>query len=95
MVALFLFFPRMAPLWGVPSDDMAGRSGLSENMRVGEVAALALDDSVALRIRFDTPGARSRPPTPCTFAAPCSASSMAATGRPTLCLTPWPCLSCA
>ncbi|MEX8194556.1 transglutaminaseTgpA domain-containing protein [Comamonas guangdongensis] len=56
MVALFLFFPRMAPLWGVPADDLAGRSGLSENMRVGEVASLALDDSVALRIRFDTPG---------------------------------------
>ena len=56
MVTLFLFFPRMAPLWGVPADDLAGRSGLSENMRVGEVASLALDDSVALRIRFDTPG---------------------------------------
>lgn len=56
MVALFLFFPRMAPLWGVPSDDLAGKSGLSENMRVGEVASLAMDDSVALRIRFDTPG---------------------------------------
>ncbi|GGH50034.1 hypothetical protein GCM10010975_02710 [Comamonas phosphati] len=52
MLALFAFFPRMAPLWGVPSDDLAGRSGLSENMRVGEVASLALDDSVALRLRF-------------------------------------------
>jgi hypothetical protein len=95
MVALFLFFPRMAPLWGVPSDDMAGRSGLSENMRVGEVAALAWTIAWPCASASILPGARSRPPTPCTFAAPCSASSMAATGRPTLCLTPWPCLSCA
>ncbi|NIF85182.1 DUF3488 domain-containing protein [Comamonas sp. Tr-654] len=70
MVALFLFFPRMAPLWGVPSDDMAGRSGLSENMRVGEVAALALDDSVALRLRFDTPGGQEPPANTLYFRGP-------------------------
>lgn len=70
MVSLFLFFPRMAPLWGVPSDDMAGRSGLSENMRVGEVAALALDDSVALRIRFDTPGGQEPPANTLYFRGP-------------------------
>src|SRR5256885_13304330 len=55
MVALFLFFPRMAPLWGVPGNDLAGRSGLSENMRVGSMASLVLDENVALRLRFDTP----------------------------------------
>ncbi|BCX52135.1 DUF3488 domain-containing protein [Comamonas sp. Z1] len=70
MVSLFLFFPRMAPLWGVPSDDMAGRSGLSENMRVGEVAALALDDSVALRIRFDTSGGQEPPANTLYFRGP-------------------------
>lgn len=70
MVALFLFFPRMAPLWGVPSDDMAGRSGLSENMRVGEVASLAMDDSVALRIRFDTPGEKEPPGNTLYFRGP-------------------------
>ena len=70
MVALFLFFPRMAPLWGVPSDDLAGRSGLSENMRVGEVASLAMDDSVALRIRFDTPGGQEPPASSLYFRGP-------------------------
>ena len=70
MVALFLFFPRMAPLWGVPSDDLAGRSGLSENMRVGEVASLAMDDSVALRIRFDTPGGKEPPASSLYFRGP-------------------------
>ncbi|MEO8542886.1 MAG: DUF3488 and transglutaminase-like domain-containing protein [Burkholderiaceae bacterium] len=53
MLVLFMLFPRLAPLWGVPSDAMAGRSGLSETMEVGALAELALDDSIAMRIRFD------------------------------------------
>ncbi|MEP6969266.1 MAG: DUF3488 and transglutaminase-like domain-containing protein, partial [Betaproteobacteria bacterium] len=53
MLVLFMLFPRLAPLWGVPSDAMAGRSGLSETMEVGAIAELALDDSIAMRIRFD------------------------------------------
>jgi protein-glutamine gamma-glutamyltransferase len=53
MAALFILFPRLAPLWGIPSDAMTGRSGLSANMQVGTIASLALDDSIALRIRFE------------------------------------------
>jgi protein-glutamine gamma-glutamyltransferase len=55
MAALFILFPRLAPLWGIPSDAMTGRSGLSANMQVGTIASLALDDSIALRIRFEGP----------------------------------------
>ena len=60
MAVLFVLFPRIAPLWGVPSDAMTGRSGLSASMRVGTMASLALDSSVAMRIRFEgaTPPAR-------------------------------------
>ena len=53
MMLLFLLFPRLAPLWGVPGDAMAGRSGLSTSMQVGTIASLALDDSVAMRIKFE------------------------------------------
>ena len=53
MLVLFLLFPRMAPLWGMPEDAMQGRSGLSGSMQVGSVASLALDSSVAMRIQFD------------------------------------------
>ena len=53
MLALFLLFPRFAPLWGTPGDAMAGRMGLSNTMRVGTIAELALDDSIAARIKFD------------------------------------------
>lgn len=53
MLALFMFFPRLAPLWGTPNDDMTGRTGLSSTMRVGTIAQLALDDGIAARVRFD------------------------------------------
>jgi transglutaminase-like putative cysteine protease len=55
MAVLFLLFPRIGPLWGIPSDAMSGRSGLSANMQVGNIASLALDDSIAMRIRFEGP----------------------------------------
>ncbi len=53
MLALFVLFPRMAPLWGTPGDAMTGRSGLSNSMRVGSVTELALDDGIAARVKFD------------------------------------------
>lgn len=53
MLALFLLFPRLAPLWSVPGDGAV--TGLSDSMQPGDVAELALDDSVALRLRFDGP----------------------------------------
>ncbi len=58
MVALFLFFPRLPPLWAIPGD--SARTGLSDRLSLGDVAELALDDSIALRLRFDgaAPAAR-------------------------------------
>ena len=58
MAVLFVLFPRFAPLWGIPGDAMSGRSGLSAQMQVGNIASLALDDSVAFRVKFEGP----RPP---------------------------------
>ena len=53
MVLLFVLFPRLAPLWGTPGDALSGRSGLSARMQVGSIASLALDGSVAMRLRFE------------------------------------------
>lgn len=53
MAVLFMLFPRFAPLWGIPSDGMTGRSGLSSTMRVGTVAQLALEEGIAMRVRFE------------------------------------------
>lgn len=52
MAALFLLFPRMAPLWGSPGESSSGRSGLGNAMTMGAITELALDDRVALRLRF-------------------------------------------
>ena len=70
MVALFAFFPRIAPLWGLPSDMATGRSGLSAQMRVGSIAQLALDDGIALRVRFGTPGGQPPPQSELYFRGP-------------------------
>jgi len=51
MVALFLLFPRIGPLW--PSANSANRTGLSDHLQLGSVADLANDDSIAFRIRFE------------------------------------------
>jgi len=55
MALLFVLFPRIGPLWGVPSDGGA-KTGLSGEMRMGEIAELAVDESIAMRLRFN--GAR-------------------------------------
>ncbi len=52
MAIMFMLFPRIGPLWGVPQDHRAG-TGLSNNMVMGSVALLAQNESVAMRIRFE------------------------------------------
>ncbi len=54
MVLMFALFPRMGPLWGIPKDG-ATPTGLSNSMRLGSVAEVAQDDSIAMRIRFIDP----------------------------------------
>jgi len=62
MLALYLLFPRIAgPLWGLPQDAHAGRSGLSETMAPGNIANLALSGEIAFRVRFaEAPPPRGR-----------------------------------
>jgi transglutaminase-like putative cysteine protease len=50
MVALFVLFPRVGPLWGVPQDAGA-KTGLSGEMRMGMIAELAADESIAMHLR--------------------------------------------
>ena len=51
MALMFVLFPRVGPLWGVPQDGQA-KTGLSNSMRMGSVSEVAQDNSIALRIRF-------------------------------------------
>jgi len=52
MVVMFMLFPRISPLWGVPQDNQSSM-GLSNTMTFGSVAVLAQNEGVAMRIRFD------------------------------------------
>ena len=52
MVLLFVLFPRIGPLWGLPHDAMSA-TGLSDTLRMGSVTELAVDDSIAFRVRFE------------------------------------------
>ena len=52
MALMFVLFPRVGPLWGVPQDGLSS-TGLSNSMRMGSLSKVALDDSIALRLRFE------------------------------------------
>jgi protein-glutamine gamma-glutamyltransferase len=54
MLALYLLFPRLGPLWSVPADAQR-QTGLSDRIELGRLADMALDDTVAMRLRFDGP----------------------------------------
>ena len=54
MALLFVLFPRIGPLWGVPQDGIS-KTGLSNVMKMGSIAEVARDDAIAMRIRFDGP----------------------------------------
>ena len=56
MLVLYLLFPRVAgPLWGLPQDAHAGRTGLSESMAPGNIASLAQSGEIAFRVLFEGP----------------------------------------
>jgi len=56
MAVLFVLFPRIpGPIWGLPSDSGAARSGLANSMAPGDIQHLILSNAVAFRVRFDGP----------------------------------------
>lgn len=62
VVLLFVFFPRMAPLWSVPMVSGEARSGISDTMRPGDISNLAQSSERAFRATFgdDLPAYRDR-----------------------------------
>jgi len=59
MAAFFLLFPRVqGPLWALPRDTTAARTGLSDTMTPGGIANLIKSEEVAFRVQFesDMPG---------------------------------------
>jgi len=52
VILLFVFFPRMAPLWSVPMVSGQARTGLSDSMRPGDISNLAQNSERAFRVTF-------------------------------------------
>lgn len=52
VLALFIFFPRMAPLWSVPLVSGEARSGLSDSMTPGDISSLAQSSERVFRVTF-------------------------------------------
>lgn len=52
-VVMFLFFPRIAPLWSVPLPDASARTGLSDSMSPGQIAELGRSEELAFRVEFE------------------------------------------
>ena len=53
MLLLFLFFPRLGPLWSLPMPGNKGVTGLSESMAPGDIAELGRSAELAFRVRFE------------------------------------------
>lgn len=53
MVVLFLFFPRLPPLWSINVGAGQGRSGLSNEVSPGDVAKLSQSTELAFRVEFE------------------------------------------
>lgn len=55
MLLLFVFFPRLGPLWSMPNPNTQARTGLSDNMTPADVAELSKSAELVFRATFDGP----------------------------------------
>lgn len=61
MVLLFVFFPRMGPLWALPLPGDKSITGLADSMAPADIAELSRSPELAFRVSFDgTPPPRSQ-----------------------------------
>ncbi|WP_201586120.1 transglutaminase family protein [Psychrobacter jeotgali] len=53
LVVLFLFFPRLPPLWSVQLSGQQATTGVSDSMSPGDFANLGQSTALAFRVEFD------------------------------------------
>ena len=53
MIILFIAFPRISPLWGVPTASSTATTGPGETLSPGDVSRLAKSSELAFRVRFN------------------------------------------
>lgn len=52
MVILFLFFPRLPPLWSIKISSNQAKTGMSDSMSPGDIAKLSQSTELAFRVEF-------------------------------------------
>jgi protein-glutamine gamma-glutamyltransferase len=55
MLVLFVMVPRVSPFWSVPIPSQVAKSGVSDQMRPGDVATLSLSPALAFKASFSGP----------------------------------------
>jgi transglutaminase-like putative cysteine protease len=55
MLLLFVFFPRLGPLWSLPTPQNKAVTGLSDSIAPGDIARLSQSGELAFRASFDGP----------------------------------------
>lgn len=50
LVVLFIFFPRIPPLWSVPISQSQGKTGMTDQMSPGNIAKLSQSTELAFRV---------------------------------------------
>lgn len=50
-IVLFIAFPKLSPFWQVPNVKSA-KTGMSDTVKIGDIAKLALSDELAFRVSF-------------------------------------------
>ncbi|WP_066804051.1 transglutaminase family protein [Moraxella oblonga] len=53
LVVLFLFFPRISPLWSLPMAGKSASTGVSDTMSPGDFSDLSQSTELAFRVEFD------------------------------------------
>lgn len=53
MLILFIFFPRLPPLWTLNLTQSSGRTGMSDTMAPGDIAKLSQSNELAFRVEFE------------------------------------------
>lgn len=55
MLILFLFFPRLPPLWTLNLTQGSARTGMSDSMSPGDISSLSESSATAFRVEFQGP----------------------------------------
>lgn len=50
LIVLFIFFPRIPPLWSVPASQSQGKTGMTNEMSPGNIASLSQSTELAFRV---------------------------------------------